>query len=357
MNPNTRIFPYVLAESLKVPVPTVWPGLEKKIEDQGWWAYKTGSSLTRVLSDYGKETYILNITPYAKPDKDGLRFNTWFAQYVAEQVGKPSPGIAGLYTDNVFWKPRRDADWNGDGKIDSQSDPKVQKWFREGYAQYIDTLRKLMPGKLQIANVADWGEPAAVLTEYEGKFNGGILEGMIGKDYSRENQSNGWQIMMDRYRKTMKALAPPKLAIFQMSGNPKDYQAFRYGLTSCLMDDGYFAFNDEAKHYHGVPQFDEYDAKLGRAVSPPPTKAWSNGVYRRDFENGIALVNPKGNGARDVTLEADFVALKGTQAPAVNSGKTLRKVHLADRDGIILMRKNPVKRPASPQGITIEAAT
>ncbi len=32
------------------------------------------------------------------------------------------------------------------------------------------------------------------------------------------------------------------------------------------------------------------------------------------------LVNPKGNGQREVTLEGDFVKLKGTQAPSVNDG-------------------------------------
>lgn len=355
-NPKTRVFGYVLAESIKVPVPTVWVGLEKKIQDQQWWAYQSSSSLIKVLSDYGKETYILNITPYSKADSDGLRFNTWFAKYVAEQVGKPNPELAGLYTDNVFWKPRRDADWNRDDKIDSHSSATVQKWFRDGYAQYIDALRSRMPGKLQIANLADWGDPAAVLTEYQGKFHGGILEGMIGKSYSKENLTDGWNIMMARYRKTMAALAAPKLAIFQIDGDPKDYKTFRYGFASCLMGDAYFAFNDESQNYHGVPKFDEYDAKLGRAVSPPPTKAWSNGVYRRDFENGIALVNPKGNGTREVTLETEFVALKGAQDPVVNNGKTLTKVRLAERDGIILMRKNITKRPAAPQAITIETS-
>ncbi len=143
--------------------------------------------------------------------------------------------------------------------------------------------------------------------------------------------------------------------MFNMGGNPTDYRGLRYGLTSCLMDDGYFTYNDLAKSYNGVVWFDEFDAKLGNATSKPPTSAWSSGVYRRDFENGIALVNPKGNGAKDVTLEEDFIAIKGTQDPAVNTGKTVRKVHLEDRDGIILMRTKPVtRRPAAPPAITVQ---
>ena len=34
--------------------------------------------------------------------------------------------------------------------------------------------------------------------------------------------------------------------------------------------------------------------KLGRATTPTPMTARRNGAYRRDFEGGIALVNPKG---------------------------------------------------------------
>ena len=118
----------------------------------------------------------------------------------------------------------------------------------------------------------------------------------------------------------MAAIAEPKLVAFHQNGSPTDYKALRYGLASCLLDDGYFAFTDDAKGYSGVVWFDEYDAKLGQAVTPPATTAWQKGVYRRDFENGIALVNPRGNGPVEVTLEEDFRRLDGKQAPTVNNG-------------------------------------
>jgi hypothetical protein len=75
-------------------------------------------------------------------------------------------------------------------------------------------------------------------------------------------------------------------------------------------------------------------------------------VYRRDFEKGIALVNPKGNGTQTVTFDSDFYTLKGTQAPSVNTGALVRTVTLKDRDGIILLRKTPAKRPNPPGAIT-----
>jgi hypothetical protein len=76
-------------------------------------------------------------------------------------------------------------------------------------------------------------------------------------------------------------------------------------------------------------------------------------VYRRDYENGIVLVNPKGNGPVEVTLEEDFVRLSGNQAPTVNNGQKTRTVKLNDRDGIILKRVNAKKLPKSPSIVGI----
>jgi hypothetical protein len=336
-NPDLKVFLYVQAESQPSPVPSLWPELGTKLDAQRWWLYQTWGGDTKVPSDMSKGD-LLNITPFTNKDSSGQRFNQWMAQYLAAQIGKSTPSADGFFTDNVFWKPRRDGDWNQDGKTDNADDPAVGSWLRQGYAQYVDALRTALPGKLQIANVADWGQPQAVLTEYRGKFDGGVLEGMIGKGYSIERRKEGWQLMMAQYRKTMAAFGGPKLGIFSMSGDPTDYQAMRYGLASASLDDGYFAYNDVSKGYKGALHFDEYDAQLGAATSKPPTAAWQSGVYRRDFQNGIVLVNPKGNGPRTVKLETDFHKLKGTQDPTVNDGQIVRSVTLKDRDGLVLMR-------------------
>jgi hypothetical protein len=209
-----------------------------------------------------------------------------------------------------------------------------------------------MPGKLMIGNIADWGRSSAVLTELDQTLNGGLIEGIIGADYSVESWAS-WAEMMRWYRKTMAAVAAPKLVAFHQIGSVTDYKALRYGLASCMLDDAYFAFTDKAKGYSGVAWFDEYDAKLGQAVVGPATTAWQKGVYRRDFENGIVLVNPKGNGPVEVTLEEDFRRLSGKQAPTVNNGALTRKIVLQDRDGIILKRVKPVAAPTAPKLVAI----
>jgi hypothetical protein len=356
MNPATMIFLYVIAESFMYPPNPAWAAVAAKLDKEGWWLFTRGSGRERVLSDFGNNTYVLNITQYARRDQNGYTFSEWFARYIVDQFARAAPSIDGFYTDNVFWTPRRDGDWKRDGVTDSHLDSQVRTWYREGYRKYFDTLKALMPGKYQIGNMTGWGSPEAVYPEYQDQLNGGVLEAMIGRSWSVETQG-GWQEMMRSYRKSMSALAPPRLAMFHQVGDPADYQGFRYGFASCLMDDGYFAFNDRAAGYDRVPWFDEYEVKLGNARGAPPLAPWASGVYRRDFDGGIVLVNPKGNGPRDVTLETDFATIKGSQDREVNSGKVVRTVHLKDRDGIILLPQGGQRLPQQPQKLKLESGT
>jgi hypothetical protein len=252
----------------------------------------------------------------------------------------------------VFWRPRVDADWNRDGITDSKNSPQSGQWLREAYRKRFALMHQLMPGKLMIGNLADWGRSNAVLTELDQTLNGGVIEGILGDNSSPETWAN-WTEMMRWYRKTMDAVAEPKLVAFHQDGSATDYKSLRYGLASCLLDNGYFAFTDKAKGYTGVVWFDEYDSNLGQAVSPPATTPWQKGVYRRDFENGIALVNPKGNGTVEVTLEEDFRRLDGKQAPSVNNGQVARKIVLQDRDGIILKRMKSTAAPSAPKLVAV----
>ena len=125
------------------------------------------------------------------------------------------------------------------------------------------------------------------------------------------------------------------------------------------MDDGYyqlFRCYRSRVVYSTVPLFDEYDQKLGRAISPPPTAAWKSGIYRRDFENGIVLVNPRGNGAVTVDLEKEYKRIAGNQDPAVNNGQTTKRVSLKDRDGLVLLNLSSVVRPKAPAQVTSRIA-
>jgi hypothetical protein len=152
-------------------------------------------------------------------------------------------------------------------------------------------------------------------------------------------------------------LKPPKMLVFHHCGDKADYRDFRYGFGISLMDDGYYAFSDRKQGWTGVFWFDEFDVRLGAATSKPPTAAWQKGVWRRDFEGGVVLVNPKGNGAVDLELGNEFRRISGKQSPSVNSGGVAGTVRLADRDAIVLIRSVPApaaKRPRPPANLSVQ---
>jgi putative glycosyl hydrolase-like family 15 (GHL15) protein len=357
-NPKELVFTYVDINELPNTSSGAWAEVWKKLSDEKWWLYPQGVDGLPVVSTWGTNFGITNYTMGARPDKNGQRFLDWYPQWANQKFFANVPNVDGVFTDNFFWKPRVDGDWDRDGRKDSAAGATAQKIHREGMRKYVENFRRVLPGKLQIGNIGGWGDPDATFAEYQGLLNGGVLERYIGYSWSPEGQDwqgvtnkwGSWKRMMDGYRKVMASVAEPKLVIFMQYGDPKDYQAFRYGLASCLMDDGYFDF--APKTYGGMPAFDEYDAKLGQATSKPPTASWKNGVWRRDFEKGIALVNPRGNGPQTVDLGGQFKRIAGKQATSVNDGSLTRQVTLKDRDGIILLRETALKRPQPPKVMT-----
>jgi hypothetical protein len=352
-NPNIKVFLYERPETESIPMDPTFTDVYTAIANNQWWLTTSGTSGSKVLSDFGNGHYIVNTTASARKNSSGQTWIQWYASWLQQKYVAPNPAIDGLFTDNVFYKPRRDGDWDLNGTTDSQNNAGVQSRYRAGYAQFSDLLRG-SSGKLQIANVADWGLSISSINEYVGKFNGGVWEHFMGRPFSVETY-DGWAEAMKNYRKIMAALAAPKYLVCSAQGAATDYQFVRYALASCSMDDGYFAYTDGSKQYQGVPYYDEFGVKLGAATSGPQTAAWQSGVYRRNFQNGIILVNPKGNGARTVTLEANYVKIKGTQAPSVNNGATVRTVTLQDRDGIVLLRPGSTTEaaPEAPAGFTV----
>lgn len=361
INPNTLVFLYVSANELGSSSVTgpAWDAVRAKMNAMNWWLHSSGRSGPIVASSYGANYQTINTTAFVPNDASGNDAMEWMTRFFVDNYYKPNPSIDGFFMDNVFWKTRVAGDWNLSGSTESAGDTNASAWLRQSYRRYFDLVKSLMPGKLQIGNIADLGDPKAVAPELQGAMGGGVIEGLMGASYSVETWGT-WSQMMAWYRKSMAISAEPKLVVFNQKGSATDYQGLRYGLASCLMDDGYFAYTDSSKGYYGVTWFDEFDANLGQATSSPSTSAWQNGVYRRDFENGIALVNPKGNGTVTVTLEQDYWRLSGKQAPSVNNGQVTRTVTLKDRDGIILLRSaggSPsvsTARPAAPQSVVVE---
>ena len=320
----------ILNESYDDPKQRATLEVQKKLNEMNWWARKADGTRVQWTAQYG--AWDTNFTLGSKPDDRGRRYPQWLAEWNDRALFQ-SANFDLWYCDNVFLRPRVTADWNGDGKDDSPINPAVAAAYRAGHRAEWDYIRRIHPSILLMGNVdGDLSEP-----EYAGQLEGAFLEGLMGKSWSIETRA-GWPAAMKRYRAAMANTRAPHLVGFNVSGDKSDYRLFRYAFTSCLLDDGFFSFTDRAQGYSSVAWFDEYDFRLGAAISQPSLAAWKGGVWRRDFQRGIVLVNPTTQPVT-LTLEPGFLRLHGAQAPAVNSGDPATSLVLAAKDGIVLKRK------------------
>lgn len=338
LNPDIRVGQYsVLNELRDVANDVATADTRWKVSNAGWWLRNAAGERVQWTSKY--HAWEVNFTAWARPDDFGQRYPQWLAERDYRVYHQPVPEFDFWYTDNIKHRPRVHADWDGDGVNDRPDDPRILTAWREGYGAWWARMRALTPGRFIMGNAdRDLDEP-----EFRQQLEAAFLEGLMGRPWSIETRL-GWTAMMAHYRAVKANLREPRIVGFNVAGNPRDYRFFRYAYASSLMDDGHFSFTDAARGYSSVPWFDEYDIALGRAISPPPTAPWRNGVWRRDFERGVALVNP-GAQVRSVALEPGLARFAGRQDAATNDGRAAARVLLAPRDGLILVRAVPGGTP------------
>lgn len=301
--------------------------LVQKLDRENWWLRNPRGDRVQWTSAFN--AYDVNMTAWVHPDEDGLLWPQWKARRDVREVFRQWPSLDLVFVDNVFNAPRTRAAWRSEGHDDAPSDRDVAAAMRRGYVSYIDEVRKLMPGTWLIGNVDhDLAAP-----EYRKALDGAFLESLIGRPWSIETRA-GWPAMMSRYRAVSSEVRRPGLVIFHMSGGASDYRLMRYGLTSCLMGDGYFAYS--ADQGPSTPWFDEFDVDLGRATdvgAPVP----GGDAWMRHFQHGVAIVNP-GPQPAIVSLPAGYRHLAGRQDTFVNDGSVAREVRVPPRDGVILLK-------------------
>lgn len=332
-NPKILIGQYTILNETQDDLPRFAMFRDKaiKLSREGWWLRRADGQRVQWTNQY--DAWDTNFTEWTKPDFNGQRYSQWLAERDYRFFFKPVPEFDIWYFDNVMAKPRiARADWRLDGKDDTNDSAEVQVAHRKGHLVHWQHSRQLAPAILQMGNT----DNDLSATEFKGKLNGAFLEGLMGKPWSIESRG-GWDAMMRLYRTTLSNTTAPHLVGFNVHGKVDDYPFFRLAFTSCLLADGFFSFTDAQIGYGSVPWFDEYNIKLGSATQPPPVSPWKNGVWRRNFERGVVLVNPSSQ-TLQAELEAGFVRFRGTQDPIVNTGKAVNRISIPPRDGLVLIK-------------------
>jgi len=229
-------------------------------------------------------------------------------------------------------------DWNKDGTDDTPTGVLATSAYRGMNMDYFAAARALAPHAILMGNAPN------DLSMYPQVLDAGFNEAMFGVGWSLggyppwgAGHDGDWTKVMRQYNAQFTNVNTD-LVVFQAQGAATDYQLFRYALCSCLLNNGYLSYVDKGVGCVVPPWYDEYDYTLGMPTSNPPAEAWSNGIWRRDFQYGVSLVNPT-QAPQTVTLEAGLRRLSGPQAPATNSGASAAgRLVVPSRDGIILKR-------------------
>jgi len=378
---HTRVFQYVDLNEMSFALSgtgfeTYW----NEINNMNWWVYNAGTTGTKTpdAEDSSHTKGVVNMATYTLDPSTNLGPYAWGANYVNNLLhlgtisgkGNPVPDLDGFFLDNLAPQPYEDGDWLREGSSQSKSDPTVGQAFRTGEKTFFDEMSKIWPAGVQLANMGldstslDSGVDFAPL---KGVMSGGMDEAAIGANWSYESWAGAARMQLV-YRYTWDNTGGPQYLLFGHShlqtngvdasaydsnGNVTAYsptwQGMRYGIAACLMGNGYYTPTGTSGYSSDTfLWFDEFDnagagvGYLGQAIDPWQTGPWSNGVWKREYQNGIVLWNPKGNGQQTVSLEGlgNLKHIQGSQDPTINNGAivTNSSVTLNDRDGLILLR-------------------
>jgi hypothetical protein len=373
-NPNVQLFKYMNFNQLGDGGDNSnqdW--IRKKLESESgangrgdWWK-RTAAGSQIVGFTAGK--YQINVTRQTKPDRNGLHWPQWFVRYWNASPNESGDWVApggyakgrglkegdwdGVYLDSQFLSTSvfapSNADYNTDRLTDPPKEERTRNWVADGQESVVNEWKKVQPSRFvlgQYGNLTSANEDPSPL---KGVHDGGLIQNVT----ARNRQKGGWPLMMKQYRSGMNLAGGPKIVIFHnqlkdlldANSGMSVYQANRYGMTSALMDNGYYAVLAPGQVR---PEFDEFFGGkdhsvsklgyLGYPKSPPQVNSWSQGVYRREFDKGLVLVNPKGNGTQTVNVGSGWRRIDGSQDRIHNNGQNASTVTLKEQDGIILIR-------------------
>jgi hypothetical protein len=316
--------------------------------------------------DKGVPSQVAKIFAYAAK-RDGL--------YCTVRIDNPGgkkrvPCWSGVHSDswvysaigaNWFYGPKLDT--NRDGSVDDAN--LLRRNWSNGLTRAGMLLRTYLPGKIVGGNGV-WYRPEL----YAGTDSKGWLK---ASNYTLvEHMQNFSAPTLLETAKTWLSFRDPRgqprymaalmdatdvngnLLPTWREGNPNTpaamrrpgvLRSMRWGLTLSLMTGMYYELIGK---WFGNPidcrwWFDEFDGGvgvrrrgyLGQALRP--YRQIRDGLYRRDFQHGIAL-NNSSTKTQKIALGGTFKKLKGTQDPSLNDGGIVSSVTVPANDGVVLLR-------------------
>jgi hypothetical protein len=354
LNPNAVILTYFSAADV-IPgnTATINAGFIAGVKDAWYMKDVSGARFKLYELREGFWTEMLNLTTVV---------NNFMPKYLNNAV--LSKGLVdGIFydwiNDDISWLNHRTHAPCGLPDIDHDGLPESDKDLNErwivGTKNLLQNSSRFFPnGSLIIGNSG-----GVTKHTYGAGLDGLMIENFLGAD---------WAYIMRKHLGHLKYSRRSTLSIIMANGKEKDYKTMRYSLCSTLMFNGYFTYTNKGsylatwwydeysvdlvsgkslksldhKGYLGKPVGDAYsvlnpqeklkDILLSVNYSLAGTKVW-----RRDFTNGIVLINPS---AKDVlvNLGGNFKKIKGVYDKTFNNGAKMSKIILVKKSGAVLLR-------------------
>jgi len=193
----------------------------------------------------------------------------------------------GVFYDGLFervsYMNKGNIDIDNDGVRDSPEF--IDSEWQKGMTKLLSLTRKLLgPDAIIVGN---GGNPWSENSTYWDYANGCMQESFLTASWALP-----WQTAVKRYFVCMdKGFAPVFAVLATDTDNTGriDKKHMLFGLTTALLNDGYYAYDRGDKTHSETWWFKEYDVELGAALGDAYNVS---DVWFRDFENGIVAVNP-----------------------------------------------------------------
>ncbi len=371
-NPDAVILAYFSAADV-IPwnTATINKGFIDGLND-AWYMKDTLGARYRLFEIAGCWTEMLNLT---------TDVNTFLPGYLADKV-LAGGRVDGIFYDwiveDVAWLNRRTPnpsgplDINNDGT--AEGDTELNALWVEGAKDLLANSRTTFPADALVVGNGGWTFDDTYRDVLNGRmvenFLAGAGAGGVGGAGGESLSPFGWSGVLRGHYLMDQVTVAPRVSLIMANGCQDDYEFMRFALASTLMFDGYFCYTNQGQ-YLSTWWYDEYsvDLQTGKAENDPAHKGYlgapsgpaysvslpafdylgqdlagspssailaERNVWRRDFQNGIVLVNPTFND-KTVELGGTYRKILGLYDPGFNDGGTMSVITLRPRSGVVLL--------------------
>ncbi|HEU0121140.1 MAG TPA: fibronectin type III domain-containing protein, partial [Bryobacteraceae bacterium] len=277
INPKLQIIPYQQAfmtqylDRLPVWSAADMTALFNQSVHQEWFMYDVRGQ--RIFSPDFPQNVQMNHSPHA-PVIDGVDFNHQLAKYLQRGI-LPFGLWQGFHFDQPEWYPNPllankagefpQIDMNRDQRPDTQLE--LHDGWKAGFINFFRNVREQFgPDRLLFGNAGYIAQNPSMLPY----LNGWLREILTPYDIApngdwKTDEASGWYQLQQAYQMSMRYVQAPAITGLEYTGaglgtpngkitangypdrvsalEPRDYRRVRLGLTSTLMDDGYFEYD------------------------------------------------------------------------------------------------------------------